>query len=152
MQTSTKRSGAIRMQDKIITYAYTTNKYLKTVWSSSKYLVKTSRNKNCIHEKCKSWLHSRYYCYHSVHIFFHPYTVCKGARGSVIGWGTISRKVAGSISETIGFFKWFNPSSCTMALGSTKPLTEMSTSNVPGGKALPARKACNLNAICEPGV
>jgi hypothetical protein len=37
-----------------------------------------------------------------------------------------------------------------MALGSTQPLTEMSTKNVPGGKGRPARKADNLTAICEP--
>jgi hypothetical protein len=31
-----------------------------------------------------------------------------------------------------------NPSSRTMVLGSTQPLTEMSTRNLPGGKGLPA--------------
>jgi hypothetical protein len=34
-----------------------------------------------------------------------------------------------------------------MALGSTQPLTEMSTRNLPGGKGRPARKADNLTAI-----
>jgi hypothetical protein len=38
-----------------------------------------------------------------------------------------------------------NPSSRTMAPGSTQPLTEMSTRNLPGRKELPARKT----AICE---
>jgi hypothetical protein len=37
-----------------------------------------------------------------------------------------------------------------MALGSTQPVTEMSTRNVPGGKERSARKADNLTAICEP--
>jgi hypothetical protein len=37
-----------------------------------------------------------------------------------------------------------------MALGSTQPLTEMSTRNLPGGKGRPARKADNITAICEP--
>jgi hypothetical protein len=37
-----------------------------------------------------------------------------------------------------------------MALGSTQPLTEMTTSNLPGGKERPARKADNLTAVCEP--
>jgi hypothetical protein len=37
-----------------------------------------------------------------------------------------------------------------MALGSTQPLTEMSTRNIPGGERRPARKADNLTAICEP--
>jgi hypothetical protein len=35
-------------------------------------------------------------------------------------------------------------------LGSTQPLTEMSTRNLPGGIGRPARKADNLTAICEP--
>jgi hypothetical protein len=37
-----------------------------------------------------------------------------------------------------------------LALGSTQPLTEMSTRNVPGGKGRLARKADNFTAICEP--
>jgi hypothetical protein len=38
-----------------------------------------------------------------------------------------------------------------MALGSTQPVTEMSTKNLCGGKECrPARKADNLTAICEP--
>jgi hypothetical protein len=35
-----------------------------------------------------------------------------------------------------------------MVLGSTQPLTEMSTRNIPRGKGRPARKA-HLTAICE---
>jgi hypothetical protein len=41
-------------------------------------------------------------------------------------------------------------SRCTMALGSTQPLTEMSTRSLPGGKGQPAHKAENLTVICEP--
>jgi hypothetical protein len=37
-----------------------------------------------------------------------------------------------------------------MALGSTQPLIELSTRNIPGGEGRPARKADNLTAICEP--
>jgi hypothetical protein len=37
-----------------------------------------------------------------------------------------------------------------MALGSTQPLTEMSTRNIPGGEGRPARKADNLTVIYEP--
>jgi hypothetical protein len=48
------------------------------------------------------------------------------------------------------FFNWPNPSSRTMALGSTQPLTEMSTRNLPAGKGRPARKADNLTAIFQP--
>jgi hypothetical protein len=42
-----------------------------------------------------------------------------------------------------------NPSSRAMALGSTQPLTEMSTRNLPASKGWPARKTDNLTAICE---
>jgi hypothetical protein len=38
------------------------------------------------------------------------------------------------------------------ALGSTQPLTEMSTRNLPRGKGRPARWADNLTAVCEPNV
>jgi hypothetical protein len=63
------------------------------------------------------------------------------------------RKVAGSIpDEIIGLFNWPHPSSRTMALGSTQPLTEMSTRDLPGGKGRPACEADNLTAICEPTV
>jgi hypothetical protein len=68
-----------------------------------------------------------------------------GARGSVAGWGTVLQA-----DDVTGFFNWPNPSSRTMALGSTQPLTEMSTRNIPGGKGRPARGANNLTAICEP--
>jgi hypothetical protein len=62
-----------------------------------------------------------------------------------------SRKVAGSIpDEIIGIFNWPNPSSRIRVLGSTQPLTEMSTRILPGSKQRPARKAENLTAICEP--
>jgi hypothetical protein len=39
-----------------------------------------------------------------------------------------------------------------MTLGSTQPLTEMSTMNLPGGKGRLARKADNLTAISESSV
>jgi hypothetical protein len=37
-----------------------------------------------------------------------------------------------------------------MALGSTQPLTEMCTRNLPGGKGRPVPEAVNLTAVCEP--
>jgi hypothetical protein len=70
------------------------------------------------------------------------------ARGSVVSGGW---KVTGSISdEVIGVFNLPNPSSRTVALGSTQRLTEMSTRNLPGGKGRPACKTDNLTAFCEP--
>jgi hypothetical protein len=57
-----------------------------------------------------------------------------------------------SPDEVTEIFNLPNPSSRTMALGSTWPLTEMSIRNHSGGKGRPARKADNLTAICEPSV
>jgi hypothetical protein len=53
------------------------------------------------------------------------------------------------IPDEVDFFNLPNPSSRTMALGLTQPLTEMSTNNLPGGKKRLARKADNLAAMCE---
>jgi hypothetical protein len=57
----------------------------------------------------------------------------------------------GSIPDyVVGFFNLPNPSSRTVALGSTQPLTEMRSRSLPGGKGRSALKADNLVAICEP--
>jgi hypothetical protein len=61
-----------------------------------------------------------------------------------------SRKFAGSIpDEVIGILIDLILPAALRSWGSTQPLTEMSTSNLPGGKERPTRKAENLNAICE---
>jgi hypothetical protein len=63
------------------------------------------------------------------------------------------RKVAGLIpDEGIAFFNWPNPSSRTMDLRSTQPLTEMSTRNLTEGNVRLVCKADNLTVICEPTV
>jgi hypothetical protein len=59
------------------------------------------------------------------------------------GWSPVR------VRDEVDFFNLPNSSSRIMALGSTQPLTEMSTINLPGGKKRPARKADNLVAICE---
>jgi hypothetical protein len=58
-----------------------------------------------------------------------------GARGSVVGLRhyATSRKVAVSNPDEVDYFNLPNPSSSTMTLGSTQPLTEISTKNLPGG-------------------
>jgi hypothetical protein len=55
-------------------------------------------------------------------------------RDSVVGWGTMLQagRSGSSPDEVIGFFNWPNPSSRIMALGSTQPLTEMSTRYLSG--------------------
>jgi hypothetical protein len=56
------------------------------------------------------------------------------------------------IPDEVDLFNLPNPSSRAMALGSTQPLTEISTRILPGGKKRPARRADNLVAIYEPNV
>jgi hypothetical protein len=67
-------------------------------------------------------------------------------------WGPLCYKPEDHSSipdEVTGFFNLPNASSRTMTLGSTQPLTEMSTGIFLGGKGRPARKADNLTDICE---
>jgi hypothetical protein len=67
-----------------------------------------------------------FYCLRSAtSLFFASY----GSQGH---GGGIHRKVAGSSPAEVDFFNWPNPSSRTMALGSTQPLTVLSTRNLPG--------------------
>jgi hypothetical protein len=59
-----------------------------------------------------------------------------------------NQKVTGSIPNgVVEFFIDINPSECTMALGSTQPLTDMSTGSISWGKMQPVRKADNLTTI-----
>jgi hypothetical protein len=73
---------------------------------------------------------------------------------SIVGWGTMLQAGWSRVRIPMSwlFFNWPNPSSRTMALGSTQPLTEMSARDLPESKGRPARKADNLTAICEPTV
>jgi hypothetical protein len=62
-------------------------------------------------------------------------------RGSVVVWGTMLQagrsRARFPMRALDSFLNWPNPSSRTMALGSTKPLTVMSTRIIPGGKGRP---------------
>jgi hypothetical protein len=56
-------------------------------------------------------------------------------RGSVVGWGAMLQAGWSRVQvlmRSLDFFNRSNPSSRTMALWSTQPLTEMSTRNLPG--------------------
>jgi hypothetical protein len=58
------------------------------------------------------------------------------AHSSIVGWGTMLQAGRSRVRfpmRSLDFFNWPNPSSRTMALGLTQPLTEMSTRNLPGG-------------------
>jgi len=60
-----------------------------------------------------------------------------------------NRKVAGSIPDGfIGIFHWHNPFDRTMALGSTQPLTEMSTRSISRGKGCRCVRLTTLPPSC----
>jgi hypothetical protein len=85
----------------------------------------------------KCWFRSitEGYFWKYLYIIIFMFSCRRGARGSIVGWGTMPQ-IGGSRvrlpDEVIGFFNWHNPSIRTMALGSTQPLTEMSTRNLSG--------------------
>ena len=91
--------------------------------------------------------------------FEHSLSVHRGTRWrSYLRHYATNRKVAGSIPDSVtGIFHSRNPSGRTMALGSTQPLTEMSTRNISWGKGgrcvglttlTPSCADCL--AVCEP--
>jgi hypothetical protein len=59
-------------------------------------------------------------------------SICQGPQWrSWLRYSATNRKAGGSIPDgVIGIFHWHKPSGRTMALGSTQPLTEMSTRNI----------------------
>jgi hypothetical protein len=61
-------------------------------------------------------------------------------RGTVVGWGIMLQagRFCARFPMSLDFSNWHNPSSRTMALGSTQTLTEMSSRNVREGKRRPA--------------
>jgi hypothetical protein len=77
-----------------------------------------------------------------------------GARGGEFGWGTILQagRSPVRVPDDVEFFNLPNPSSRTIILESTRPLTKMSTRNLHGGKTQPERRADDLAAIYEPNV
>jgi hypothetical protein len=77
-----------------------------------------------------------------------------GARGSVVTCGTMLQagRSPVRVPNEVDFFNLRNASRHTMTLGSTQPVTEMSTRNFPGAKRRPACRADNLAVISEPNV
>jgi hypothetical protein len=93
------------------------------------------------------YLYSRV-CGYSVLI---KYLDTKGACGSIVGWGTMlqARRSPVQVPNEVDFFNLPNPSSRTMALVSTEPLTELSTRNLPGGKKRPECRTDSLATMYE---
>jgi hypothetical protein len=78
-----------------------------------------------------------------------------GARGNVVGCSTMLQTGRSPVrvpNELDFFFNLTDFSNRTMALGSTQPLTEISTKNLHEGRKGPARRADNLAAVCKPNV
>jgi hypothetical protein len=71
-------------------------------------------------------------------IYFFPFPPNRGVLDSIVGWATMLRagRSPVRIPDEVEFFNLPITSSRIMALGSTQPLTEMSTRNVPGDKKL----------------
>jgi hypothetical protein len=71
------------------------------------------------------------YHHRTYRLYFTETSVQRNSGHSAYGMYSLpSRKVTGLIPD--GLSNWPNPSSCSMALGSTRPLTEMSARNLPG--------------------
>jgi hypothetical protein len=70
------------------------------------------------------WTEIRYYTY--ITSFYRHARRC-----GAVGWGTALQ--SGRSRVRFGIFHWHNPVGRTMALGSTQPLTEMSTRNISCG-------------------
>ena len=72
------------------------------------------------------------------------YTRKPGARGSTALQAGRSRVVP---DKFVAIFHWRNPSGRTVALGSTQPLTEMSTKNISWGLTWTVPRADNLTTL-----
>jgi hypothetical protein len=68
---------------------------------------------------------------------------------SIVGTMLQAGRTPVRVPDEVDFFGLPKPSSHTMALGSTRSLTETSTRNLPESKGRPTRKADNLTATCE---
>jgi hypothetical protein len=107
-------------------------------WGPRRYLAKADNITTTItvEERFLGWL---CLCSWEINIsFMFTYNKCDfmGAHGSIVGWGTMLQAARSWVRFPVrsqDFFNWPNPSSCTMALGSTQPLTEMSIRNLPWG-------------------
>ena len=64
-----------------------------------------------------------------------PLSTVLELRGGAVGWGTALQTERSRVRFPMVPLEFFidNPSGCTMALGLTQPLTEMSTRNISWG-------------------
>ena len=66
-----------------------------------------------------------------------------------VQWRSWFRHCASSWKVATSIFHWHNPSGRTMALGSTQPLIEMSTTSIPGGSRRPVLRADLTTFMCR---
>jgi hypothetical protein len=86
------------------------------------------------------------------HKLFYALAVENGERCNVVGWGTVLQAERLRVRipvKTLEFFNFPNLSSHTMTPRFTQFLIEMSSRNLPRGKARPELKTDALAAICE---
>jgi hypothetical protein len=82
-------------------------------------------------------------CYHTEYMVAH---------GNIDGWGAMLQARRSWVWVPMwswNFVNWLNPSGCSMALGFTQPLKEMTTRRYFLGISWPAHTADNLTIICE---
>jgi hypothetical protein len=83
----------------------------------------------------------------------HEHKCIWGECSSVLIWGTmlqVGRSRVRVPVRSLDFSIDLILPSTLRTWGSTEPLTQMSTGNLPGGKGRPAHKADNLTAVTEP--
>jgi hypothetical protein len=83
--------------------------------------------------------------------YLQPYLLTACAKFLVSRYTVLSRSLENAKSKEVnGLFQLTKSFQPLYGPGVDSSLTEMSTKNLPGCKARPARKADNLSAICEP--
>jgi hypothetical protein len=116
-------------------YLPSTAVYFNGVVTSSAQAVHSPRLKHVrsFPLRCFQYRFHCLYCRKNNVFVINIYTHFK-EKGPRLGFCATNRKVAGSIPDGVtGFFRWHKPSDGTMALGSTQPLTEMSTGSTSCG-------------------
>jgi hypothetical protein len=103
---------------------------------------------NCITFLYLSLIHSCEIEHNGLRNIYSPYLLLRGTRSRTwLRHYALSRKVAGSIPDEVIEF-----SIDLIFTATLRPLTEMSTRNLPGFKGRRGRKADTLTAVCEPTV
>ena len=107
--------------------------WIRTFWIQTLFGLKFNVSTNCgTYFSIGSILQTHVWYFYRKLKYLHGKLQYRGTRWRVwLRHCTTRQKVEGSIPDGVtGIFDWHNPSSCSMVLGSTQPLTEMSTRNI----------------------